>query len=74
MIAVTVVFACIAYFEWRYLRRHRRRPRTVRIVIGFIAILWLLTFTIACLRDRFSLGLAVSSLFEPLQRLLYMDG
>ncbi|QHW29853.1 hypothetical protein GZH47_02735 [Paenibacillus rhizovicinus] len=72
MIAATVVFGCIAYFEWHYLRRHDRSKRTVRIVFGMLSLLWLITFTVAMFRERISVGSLFASLFEPLQRLLFM--
>ncbi|MFC5527921.1 hypothetical protein [Cohnella yongneupensis] len=72
MIAVIVVFGCIAFFECRYLRQHHRSKRTIRIVLGMLSLLWLLVFAVAMARSRFLLGPAIASLFEPLQRLLFI--
>jgi len=73
MIAVTIVFGCIACFEWSYLRRRKRSKRSFRIVIGFLSMLWMFAAIMVLFRERFSLGTAVSSLFKPLQRLLLLS-
>ncbi|MBM7568803.1 hypothetical protein [Paenibacillus sacheonensis] len=73
MIAVTIAFVLIAYHESRYLRSHRRSKRTVRLVLGFLTFLWLLASTVVLLHGRFSLGVAVTDLFKPLQQLLFIE-
>lgn len=73
MIAVTIVFGLVAWFEWRYLRSRRRRARTVRIVFGYLLALWLLTFAVALFGGRQSLGIAFAELFAPLQRLIFIE-
>lgn len=70
MIAVTVVFGCIAWYEWRYLRKLNRSKRAFRIVLGMLALLWGMVVTVIVLKQRFSPGIAFASLFDPLQRLL----
>ncbi|SFJ92848.1 hypothetical protein SAMN02799624_06628 [Paenibacillus sp. UNC496MF] len=72
MIAVTVVFGCVAYYEWRYLRKLNRSKRAFRIVLGLLALLWVIVVTVEQLRPRFSIGIAFAGLFDPLQRLLYL--
>lgn len=73
MIAVTIVFGCIACFEWGYLRRRRRSRRSFRIVIGFLSMLWVFMSIVVLFRERFLLGVAVSELFKPLQRLFLLS-
>ncbi|QHT61102.1 hypothetical protein GXP70_14830 [Paenibacillus lycopersici] len=70
MIAATVVFGCVVYYEWHYLRKRNRSKRAFRIVLGLLTLLWGIVVAVALLKQRFSLGIAFASLFDPLQRLL----
>jgi accessory gene regulator protein AgrB len=72
MIAIAVVFGTIGYIEWRSLQRSNRKQRTKRRVVILTLVLMLGMEAIYIYRDRISIGMVIDSLFDPIQRWIFI--
>jgi accessory gene regulator protein AgrB len=72
MIAIAVVFGTIGYIEWRSLQRSNRKQRTKRRVVILTLVLMLSMEAIYIYRDRISIGMVIDSLFDPIQRWIFI--
>jgi len=67
MIYIAIIFGCLAYMEWRYLKRKKRTKRTFRIVMGLAAILFLGTEVLYLIREQWTLSSVIEAVFGRLQ-------
>jgi membrane-anchored protein YejM (alkaline phosphatase superfamily) len=72
MIAIAVVFSAIGYMEWCSLQRNNRKKRTTRTIVMFSFVLMLGMEAIYICRDRISVGMIVDSMFDPIQRWIFI--
>jgi len=73
MIAIVVVFGVISYVEWKYLKRNKRSLRTQSIIMGLAFFLLIASEALFLVRDHWSLGMFLNSIFEPIQNLLTIE-
>ncbi|GIP40495.1 hypothetical protein J31TS4_37750 [Paenibacillus sp. J31TS4] len=73
MIAVFLVFAAILYHEWRYMRRKKRKRRTIAIVLGTAVLMLLGMEVLYLLKDRWTVISVMEGIFFPLQRALFFE-
>lgn len=65
--AILILIGSIACLEWKYLKKNRRKPRTIRIVMGTAVFMALFLETIYWFREQWTLGMAIEALFGPIQ-------
>ncbi|KIL36586.1 hypothetical protein SD71_06045 [Cohnella kolymensis] len=73
MITILIIFSLIAYFDWRYLQQNKRTKRAVIRVMAVACVLTLGMEAIYLLRDRWTVGMLIESIFFPLQKLIFVE-
>lgn len=73
MITILIVFSLIAYFDWRYLKRNNRSKRAIIRVMAVACVLTLGMEAIYLLRDRWTVGMLIESIFFPIQKLIFVE-
>jgi xanthine/uracil permease len=72
MISIAVVFGMIGYIEWRSLQRSNRKQKTQRRVVILSLLLMLGMEAMYINRNHLSIGLIIDSLFDPIQRWIFI--
>lgn len=70
MITIAIVYVCIFLFEWRYLQKRQRKPRTHRLVLGFVVLTFLCFEALYYFRDQFLLANVIEMVFDPIEKLI----
>jgi len=70
MITIAILFAFISIFEWRYLHQKKRKPRTYRIVFGFVISMFLCFEALYYFREQFMLANVIEMVFDPIEKFI----
>jgi len=70
MMAIAVLFVCLIYREWRYLKRCNRNPRTIRRVMGIALFLFLSLELLYGFREQWTISRLIETIFGPVQQLI----
>ncbi|MEK3720803.1 hypothetical protein [Paenibacillus sp. FSL H8-0034] len=73
MIVIGILFGSIACFEWRYMVLHKRKPRTIRYVLGTTIFLFLALEAIFYLKEQWTIGDAIEMVFAPIEKIIRMQ-
>ncbi|MGG4498315.1 hypothetical protein [Brevibacillus reuszeri] len=70
MIIIAIIYACLLFFEWRYLYRKNRTVRTYRIVFAFVIFTFLSMEALYFFRDQFMLADVIEMVFDPMEKFI----
>ncbi|WP_289139745.1 hypothetical protein [uncultured Brevibacillus sp.] len=70
MIIIAFIYACLLFFEWRYLKRKNRTARTYRIVFAFVIFTFLSMEALYYFRDQFTLADVIEMVFDPMEKFI----
>jgi hypothetical protein len=73
MITILLTFLAIAYFDWRYLQQNKRSKRAIFKVMAVACLLTVGMEAIYMLRDRWTVGMLIESIFFPIQKLIFVE-
>ncbi|NRF96284.1 hypothetical protein HQN89_36650 [Paenibacillus frigoriresistens] len=73
MIVIPVIFGLIMFFEWGYLKRNNRSPRTIRIVMSIAIYLMVCMEAIYMFRNSYTVATFMETIFNPIERAIFAE-
>lgn len=70
MIVIALSFLLIMIYEWNYLQRHRRKPRTFVLVMGWALLMCVCIELLYHFHDRFQFARVIEFVFDPLEKVI----